>query len=177
VNFIPAHPIAGREKSGVEAAVVELFVDHKVILCPLKNSSPTALATVRNMWETTGAIVETLGVEQHDQVLAATSHLPHVLAYSLVNTLVETEYVDQIFNFAAGGFRDFSRIASSDPVMWRDICLENRDAILTALDEFESNLAGLKAMIQNKDGEGLFNEFTHAKSIRDQHVLGIAQRD
>jgi prephenate dehydrogenase len=169
-NFLPAHPIAGREKSGVEAAIADLYENHKVILCPLKNTSVNAIEAVTKMWEVTGASVETLEVEQHDQVLAATSHLPHVLAYSLVNTLAETHYVDEIFRFAAGGFRDFSRIASSDPVMWRDICLENQSAILTALSEFESNLGQLKSMIETSDSEGLLQAFQDAKATRDSHV-------
>ncbi len=170
-HFVPAHPIAGREKSGVEAAVVDLYVDHKVILCPLEQNDPVAVEKVRRMWEVAGATVETLEVEQHDKVLAATSHLPHVLAYSLVNTLAETEYVDEIFRFAAGGFRDFSRIASSDPVMWRDICLENQSAILGALGEFQANLDGLRKMIENHDSEGLFGAYEHAKTIRDADVM------
>ncbi len=169
-NFVPAHPIAGREKSGVEAAIANLYHDHKVIFCPLKNTSARAIETVTKMWQVTGATVETLDVEQHDQVLAATSHLPHVLAYSLVNTLADTDYVDEIFRFAAGGFRDFSRIASSDPIMWRDICLENRAAILGALSEFQNNLAELKTMIEKSNADGLLQAFQHAKTIRDSHV-------
>ncbi|MFK7769550.1 MAG: prephenate dehydrogenase [Mariniblastus sp.] len=169
--FVPAHPIAGREKSGVEAALVDLFVDHKVILTPLENTSEDAILRVTKMWEATGAKVKQLGVEQHDLVLAATSHLPHVLAYSLVDTLSDTDYVDEIFQFAAGGFRDFSRIASSDPVMWRDICLENRTAVLDALTAFQANLAGLRAMIEQSDKEGLLDTFAHAKQIRDANVM------
>jgi prephenate dehydrogenase len=169
--FVPAHPIAGREKSGVDAAIASLFVDHKVILTPLKQTCPAAIERVTKMWETAGAQVQSLGVEQHDLVLAATSHLPHVLAYSLVDTLSETEYVEEIFQFAAGGFRDFSRIASSDPVMWRDICLENKTAILDALQSFQDNLAGLRSTIEQSDGAALLSTFTHAKTIRDQNVL------
>ena len=169
--FVPAHPIAGREKSGVESALATLYVDHKVILTPLENTSDEAIDRIRRMWESTGAQVQTLGVKQHDLVLAATSHLPHVLAYSLVDTLSQTEYVDEIFQFAAGGFRDFSRIASSDPVMWRDICLENRDAILDALKSFQDNLDGLRRSIESGDSEKLLKAFTHAKTIRDENVL------
>ena len=169
--FVPAHPIAGREKSGVEAALADLFVDHKVILTPLENTSPAAIQRVKKMWEATGASVQALGVEQHDLVLAATSHLPHVLAYSLVDTLSETDYVEEIFQFAAGGFRDFSRIASSDPVMWRDICLENKTAILDALQSFQENLAGVRQMIEDSNGDKLLQTFAHAKTIRDQNVM------
>jgi len=169
-NFVPAHPIAGREKSGVEAAIANLYHGHKVIFCPLENTATEALDAVKKMWQIAGATVETLDVDQHDQVLAATSHLPHVLAYSLVNTLAGTDYVEEIFRFAAGGFRDFSRIASSDPVMWRDVCLENRAAILRALSEFQSNLEQLKTKIEISDADGLLQAFQHAKSIRDSHV-------
>jgi len=169
--FVPAHPIAGREKSGVQAAVADLYVDHKVILTPLENTCPNAIQCVTQMWEAAGAQVQSLGVEQHDLVLAATSHLPHVLAYSLVDTLSSTDYVDEIFQFAAGGFRDFSRIASSDPVMWRDICLENRVAILDALKSFQDNLSGLRHAIEAGDGEALLTTFEHAKAIRDANVM------
>lgn len=169
--FVPAHPIAGREKSGVGAAVADLFVDHKVILTPLENTCPRAVELVTKMWQAVGAQVKSLGVEQHDLVLAATSHLPHVLAYGLVDTLSETDYVEQIFQFAAGGFRDFSRIASSDPVMWRDICLENKTAILDALQNFQDNLAVLRNSIERSDAEALLKTFTHAKTIRDENVM------
>ena len=169
--FVPAHPIAGREKSGVEAAVVDLFVDHKVILTPVANTCQKAIERVTEMWEVAGAQVKLLGVEQHDLVLAATSHLPHVLAYSLVDTLTRTDYVDEIFQFAAGGFRDFSRIASSDPVMWRDICLENKGAVLNALDAFQANLASLRSKIEQSDAEGLLKTFAHAKTTRDANVM------
>ncbi len=169
--FVPAHPIAGREKSGVSAAIANLFVDHKVILTPLDNTCPSAIERVTRMWQTAGAQVQTLGVEQHDLVLAATSHLPHVLAYGLVDTLSETDYVEEIFQFAAGGFRDFSRIASSDPVMWRDICLENKTAILDALQNFQDNLEMLRNSIERSDGNALLKTFTHAKTIRDKNVM------
>ena len=170
-RFVPAHPIAGREKSGVEASLVDLFVAHKVILTPRKETDIAAVTTVTHMWEATGAHVKTLGIEQHDLVLAATSHLPHVLAYSLVDTIAETLYVDQIFQFAAGGFRDFSRIASSDPVMWRDICIENKDAILDVLNKFQSNLKNLESAIEQGDAGVLMETFANAKAIRDANVM------
>ena len=170
-RFVPAHPIAGREKSGVEASLEDLFVAHKVILIPVTQTESTAIDAVTRMWEATGAQVKTLGIEQHDLVLAATSHLPHVLAYSLVDTIAETDYVDQIFQFAAGGFRDFSRIASSDPVMWRDICLENKDAILDALHKFQANLKELELAIMQGDGGDLMKTFVNAKTIRDANVM------
>jgi prephenate dehydrogenase len=170
-RFVPAHPIAGREKSGVEASLADLFVAHKVILTPVKETELAAIANVTHMWEATGAHVKTLGIEQHDLVLAATSHLPHVLAYSLVDTIAETLYADQIFQFAAGGFRDFSRIASSDPVMWRDICIENKDAILDVLNKFQSNLKVLESAINRGDAEILMETFASAKAIRDANVM------
>lgn len=170
-RFVPAHPIAGREKSGVESSLEDLFAAHKVILTPVQTTDPNAIAAVAQMWEATGAQVKKLGIEQHDLVLAATSHLPHVLAYSIVDTIAETDYVEQIFQFAAGGFRDFSRIASSDPVMWRDICLENKDAILDVLQTFQANLKELELAIIKSDGDALMNTFVNAKTIRDANVM------
>ena len=170
-NFVPGHPIAGREKSGVDAAIDDLFVDHKVILTPLPQTSDEAVLRVKKMWESVGAEVRTLDVDQHDKVLAATSHLPHVVAYSLVDTISRTDCVDQIFQFAAGGFRDSSRTASSDPVMWRDICLENRSAILDSLTSFQDNLANLRALIEASDGDELLKIFSRAKKVRDENVM------
>ncbi len=169
-NFVPGHPIAGREKSGVTAAIESLYQDHKVILTPLRQTNPNAIATVRRMWESVGAHVETLKVKQHDSVLAATSHLPHVVAYAMVETLSKTTYVDEIFHYAAGGFRDLSRIASSDPTMWRDICLENKQAILEMIDAYQQNLDSIKSKIAGDDAEGLLDVFDHAKKTRDLHV-------
>ena len=170
-RFVPAHPIAGREKSGVTAAVADLYVEHKVILTPVENTSEAAIATVTAMWEAAGAKISTLGVEQHDRVLAATSHLPHVLAYALVDSVSRTDYVDEIFQFAAGGFRDFTRIASSDPTMWRDICIENRAAILENLDHFQSELAKVRDLIDQSDAQQIFDLFDRAKSVRDNAIL------
>ena len=169
-QFVPGHPIAGREKSSVEAAIADLYIDHKVILTPLENTNTDALKKVRKMWEVVGAEVETLEVGQHDAVLAATSHLPHILAFSFVNSLSESAVNDKVFNYIAGGFKDFSRIASSDPVMWRDICLENKQAVLTALNDFQQNLADLSDLIIEENGDALLEAFTHAKTVRDKHV-------
>ena len=170
-RFVPGHPIAGREKSGVSAAVDDLYVDHKVILTPLDHTSKSAVATVAAMWEAAGAQIKTLGVEQHDRVLAATSHLPHVLAYALVDSVSRTDYVDEIFQFAAGGFRDFSRIASSDPTMWRDICIENRAAILENVDRFQEELSKVRDLIDQSDADEIFKLFDHAKTVRDSAIL------
>lgn len=169
-NFVPGHPIAGREQSGVAAAIESLYCNHKVILTPLGETNPAAVERVKRMWETAGANVETLGVQQHDQVLAATSHLPHVVAYAMVDTLSKTTFVDEIFHYAAGGFRDLSRIASSDPTMWRDICLENKTAILEMVDAYQATLEEIKLKMQSGDAEGLFEVFQHAKTTRDRHV-------
>ena len=175
-NFVPGHPIAGREKSGVTAAIDSLYEDHKVILTPLGHTNPSAVERVKQMWETVGAHVETLEVQQHDQVLAATSHLPHVVAYAMVDTLSKTTFVDEIFHYAAGGFRDLSRIASSDPTMWRDICLENKTAILEMVDAYQKTLDSIKTKIETDDADGLFEIFDHAKRTRDSHVhLGDAK--
>jgi len=169
-NFVPGHPIAGREKSSVEAAIDNLYIDQKVLLTPLEETDVDAISRVQDMWEACGAIVETLNITQHDNVLAATSHLPHVLAYSFVNTLSKSEYGDDIFAFTAGGFKSFSRTASSDPVMWRDICLENRDAIVKYLDDFQKDLADLSEKIKDSDGDALMQVFTNSKETRDRNV-------
>lgn len=167
-RFVPGHPIAGREKSGVDYADAKLYTDHKVILTPIESTDPAAVSTVTGMWETCGANVQLLGVEQHDQVLAATSHLPHVLAYALVETVAKTTYIGQIFEFAAGGFRDSSRVASSDPTMWRDICDYNRDAILEMTSLYREKLESLEKLIEAGDSEGLFELFARAKETRDE---------
>lgn len=169
-NFVAGHPIAGREKSSVEAAIDDLYVDHKVVLTPTSETSPEALARVKEMWEISGATVEILDVKQHDDVLAATSHLPHILAYSLVNTLSKSQYGDDVFAFAAGGFKSFSRIASSDPIMWRDICLENKDAILSALNDYQQDLSDLAEMIETENEVEMVELFTRAKETRDKNI-------
>ena len=168
--FVPAHPIAGKEKSGVESAVVDLFVEHKVIVTPLAETNRNAEQRVTAMWQAAGAEVESMTVEKHDQVLAATSHLPHVLAYSLVDTLSHSDVSDAIFHYAAGGFRDFTRIASSDPVMWRDICLENRDAILQSIEAFQANLQVLHQQVSDADSAAIMDTFSHAKCVRDDYM-------
>ncbi|HBD13524.1 MAG TPA: prephenate dehydrogenase/arogenate dehydrogenase family protein [Porticoccaceae bacterium] len=166
-NVVPGHPIAGREKSGVAASLDNLFQGRRVILTPTETSSELATRLVTSVWEMTGAVVEIMTPEHHDQMLAATSHLPHILAYSIVNTLADKYQVDEIFRYGAGGFRDFTRIASGDPVMWRDICLANQGAILDILDAYQRNLCDIQKMIQNSDGEGLYKAFDNSKKVRD----------
>ena len=167
-NFVPGHPIAGTEKSGVEASFAELFDGRRVILTPTENSDPAAVAGVREMWQQAGAEVVETSVEHHDEVLAATSHLPHLLAFSLVDTLARLDDKQEIFEYAAGGFRDFTRIASSDPQMWHDICVHNEPALLKMLERFEADLDKLRQAIADNDSDYLLQVFTRAKAARDQ---------
>lgn len=169
-RFVPAHPIAGTEKSGVLASFAELFENRKVILTPLPETEPQACTQVATMWRHTGAEVIEMSVAHHDEVLAATSHLPHLLAYSLVDTLAQMEERTEIFRFAAGGFRDFTRIASSDPRMWHDICLANREAILKALIHFNQGLTELTQAIEQGNSQQIEKIFTQAKTARDKFV-------
>ena len=169
-NFVPGHPIAGTEQSGVAASFPELYRDRRVILTPLQQTAPDATARVRAMWEATGAVVDEMSPEHHDAVLAATSHLPHVLAYTLVESLSRLGDSDEIFKYAAGGFRDFTRIASSDPVMWRDICLANGDAIRKVIERYIDDLQQLAAAVRDHDGERLEAAFAAAKQVRDRFV-------
>lgn len=167
-NFVPGHPIAGTEKSGVEASFATLFEGRRVILTPHESTHAEAVARVRAMWEACGAEVTTMGIAHHDEVLAATSHLPHMLAYALVDTLARMEDRTEVFAYAAGGFRDFSRIASSDPTMWHDICLANREALLAMLERFGADLARLTEAVREGDSKYLKKTFTRAKTARDR---------
>ncbi|NOX44000.1 MAG: prephenate dehydrogenase/arogenate dehydrogenase family protein [Gammaproteobacteria bacterium] len=166
-NFVPAHPIAGIEKSGVEAASGDLFQQRRVIITPTENTSKIAVSVVQSMWEKTGAEVIKMDIDHHDEVLAATSHLPHLLAFSLVDTLSQLDEKSEIFKYAAGGFRDFTRIASSDPTMWHDICLANSNAILAVLETFTRDLKKLEQAIQEKDSQFILDVFVRAKKSRD----------
>ena len=167
-GFVPGHPIAGSEKSGVAAADHTLFENHKVILTPLAESSSDSVNVFTRMWESTGAEVLVMDVDKHDEVLAATSHLPHMLAFSLVDTLAQEQGNNtDIFRYAAGGFRDFTRIAGSDPTMWHDICLANKEALLSQLDRYTAGLANLRAAIECSDSETMLGTFTRAKAARE----------
>lgn len=166
-RFVPGHPIAGKETSGVEASTADLFESHRVILTPLPETSINALELVTRMWETTGAEVVHLSVDQHDEILAATSHLPHMLAYALVDCLAGMQERDEIFKFAAGGFADFTRIASSHPKMWNDICFSNRKQLLKALDLFDEYLNRIRSAIESDNSDELLKIFTRAKETRD----------
>ncbi len=166
-QFVPGHPIAGSEKSGVEAANSALFDDHRVILTPLPETGAAHLQRVRELWQGAGAVISEMPVAEHDEVLAATSHLPHMLAYTLVDTLSHMRENREIFRYAAGGFRDFTRIAASDPVMWHDIVMANSTALLSVLDNFTDHVNSLKEAINNKDSEYLLGVFTRAREARN----------
>ncbi len=168
VHFVPGHPIAGTENSGAEAAFPSLYHDKRCILTPTENTDPQALELIEQMWRTVGSNVVRMPLEKHDKILAAISHLPHMVAYSLVNAVGSYDhYEENILEYSAGGFRDFTRIASSDPTMWRDIAETNRDALLEMMEQFEKSLAELKADIAEGHGEKLFEFFLRSKQLRD----------
>lgn len=167
-NFVLGHPIAGSERSGVTAANPNLYRDHRVIVTPLPVTGGEHLSLVVAAWQAAGAEVLSMSVAEHDDVLAATSHLPHAIAYSLVDTLAHDSENENIFRYAAGGFRDFTRIASSDPRMWHDIMLANRESVLKSIDLFSDNLARLREAVESEDSEALLGVFTRAKEARDE---------
>ncbi|MEW6164968.1 MAG: prephenate dehydrogenase/arogenate dehydrogenase family protein [Pseudomonadota bacterium] len=166
-QFVPGHPIAGAEKSGVAAAKAGLYVGKRVVLTPLPENRPGDVAAVRKVWELCGAKVSQLAPEEHDRVFAAVSHLPHLLAFALVHDLAVRDNADQLFGFAASGFRDFTRIASSHPEMWRDICLANRKALLKELDAYMAELLRTRVLLASADSAGLEAMFATARSRRD----------
>lgn len=168
VHFVAGHPIAGTENSGAQAAFPELFIDRKCILTPTDNTDAKALELVKSLWEEAGSRVIMMDAAVHDRVLAAVSHLPHMIAYSLVNTVADIEDagVDAL-PYSAGGFRDFTRIASSSPEMWSDICVMNRDSIVKMIENFQRRLDNLKGLIKNGDLNGLKEAFDRAKKVRD----------
>ena len=174
--FVPGHPIAGSEKSGVAAAKPDLYIDHQVILTPLPETGGSHLERVSALWEGVGARVALMSVAEHDEVLAATSHVPHLLAYSLVDTLAAMEENQEIFRYAAGGFRDFTRIAASDPVMWHDITLANREAIIGVLDNVSEHLAALRAAMITDDSEHLLGVYTRASQARNHFQKMLEQK-
>lgn len=169
-RFVPGHPIAGNEKSGVEAGFASLYQDRRVILTPLENTDPHAIAVIDEMWKACGAIIEYLEIEHHDKVLAATSHLPHMLAFALVHYLSNRNDNEEIFRYAAGGFRDFTRIASSDPVMWRDVCISNGAAVTELIEQYQQELDRVSTAINEGNADELLRLFTRAKSKRDSLV-------
>jgi cyclohexadieny/prephenate dehydrogenase len=176
VHFIPAHPVAGTEHSGPDAGFAELFINKWTILTPPEGADPAAVARLVAFWEALGAMVEVMGAEHHDLVLAVTSHLPHLIAYTIVGTADELEDVtrSEVLKFSAGGFRDFTRIAASDPTMWRDVFLNNKDAVLEMLGAFQEDLSKLTRAIRRGDGEALFDHFTRTRAIR-RGIVSIGQ--
>lgn len=176
VAFVPAHPVAGTEHSGPDAGFAELFVNRWAILTPPEGTDEAATARVKAFWEAIGANVEVMTPEHHDLVLAITSHVPHLIAYNIVGTAADMEQVteSEIIKFSAGGFRDFTRIAASDPTMWRDVFLTNKDAVLEMLGRFNEDLAALQRAIRWGDGEALFNLFTRTRAIR-RSIIDMGQ--
>ena len=168
-RFVPAHPIAGTEHSGVDASVERLFERRRVIVTPIAETDGGALRRVSEMWRMVGSDVIEMDVAHHDEVLADTSHLPHMLAYTLMDVLGRRKDRAEIFKYSAGGLRDFTRVASSDPQMWHDICLANREAMVAAIERFRAELDQLTDAIRGGDGELVRSIFARAKSIRDRY--------
>ena len=166
--FVPAHPIAGKEKSGFESSDAELFLNKKVIITPLEINTDKTINSLKKLWEDVGADVDFMSAKSHDELLGMTSHLPHMLAFSLVNYLITQNPSASIY--AAGGFKDFSRIASGDAVMWRDICLNNRDQIIAHIKSYQETLSALVDAIDNQDKDKLESFFRDAKTTRDSWV-------
>ncbi|MDR5804304.1 prephenate dehydrogenase/arogenate dehydrogenase family protein [Caballeronia sp. LZ001] len=167
-QFVPGHPIAGRESSGVDAALPDLYVDRNVVLCPLAENAPADVDRIAAMWRATGAAVHRMSETQHDRVFASVSHLPHVLSFALVEQILEAPDAELKFSFAAGGFRDFTRIAASSPEMWRDICVANRAALLAELDDYAAVLARFRAAIDASDGAALEAAFARSRVARKE---------
>jgi cyclohexadieny/prephenate dehydrogenase len=176
VHFVPAHPVAGTENSGPDAGFAELFVGRWCILTPPDDADPAAVEKLAAFWRALGAHVETMPAAHHDLVLAITSHLPHLIAYTIVGTADELAEVtrSEVLKFSAGGFRDFTRIAASDPTMWRDVFLANKDAVLEMLGTFSEDLSQLTRAIRRGDGNALFDHFTRTRAIR-RGIVEIGQ--
>lgn len=171
-QFVPAHPIAGAEKSGAEAAKADLFRDRRVILTPLAENAPADVARVEAAWQACGARVFRMDPETHDEVLAAVSHLPHLLAYALVKEFADRGNAAQLFSNSAGGLRDFTRLASSHPEMWRDICVANRDKLAAELGAFENRLRAIRPLLEAGDGAALEKLFADARGVREKWLQG-----
>ena len=171
-NGVPGHPIAGRETSGPHAASAKLFVGAKCALTPSRSTDPAAVTRVRALWNGMGSEVIEMSPERHDEIFAAVSHLPHIVAYALMGALFDLEGGEDLREFAAGGLRDFSRVAMSHPVMWRDICLANREPILKMIERFQVALGDLAAKISAEDGEGLYQRFARARACREEFGSG-----
>jgi cyclohexadieny/prephenate dehydrogenase len=168
VHFIPGHPLAGTEKSGPDSGFAELFENRWCIFTPVEGTDPDALERLSEFWRRCGSNIDVMDAGHHDMVLAIVSHLPHIIAYNIVGTADDLQNVSktEVIKYAASGFRDFTRLAASDPTMWRDVCLHNRDAILEMLSRFSEDLASLQRAIRWGDGDKLFDLFTHTRSVR-----------
>jgi len=168
VHFIPGHPLAGTEKSGPDAGFAELFQNRWCIFTPLPGTDPAALEKLSEFWRRCGANIDTMDPAHHDKTLAIVSHLPHIIAYNIVGTADDLQTVtkSEVIKYSASGFRDFTRLAASDPTMWRDVCLHNKDAILEMLARFSEDLASLQRAIRWGDGEKLFDLFTRTRAVR-----------
>ncbi|MFA5826155.1 MAG: prephenate dehydrogenase/arogenate dehydrogenase family protein, partial [Gallionellaceae bacterium] len=169
-QFVPAHPIAGAEQSGPAAAVESLYQGKRVVLTPLPENSAESVARVRQAWEACGAVVSELTPQQHDEVFAAVSHLPHLLSFALVHDLAQRDNRDQLLSFAASGFRDFTRIAASSPEMWRDICMANRDALMRELKQYVDELEVLHKALGSNDAAKLEEMFSLAREVRSAWI-------
>lgn len=169
-NFVPAHPIAGAERSGVDASTAVLFKNRRLILTPLESTDKTTVEKLTAFWQKIGSSVSVMSVEHHDTVLAATSHLPHILAFALVGLLGRKDEQREIFKYAAGGFKDFSRIASSDPTMWQDICLANKTEIIPLIQQFQTELSQIEQILQQDQAQQLFDTFTYARNARQRFL-------
>ena len=172
-QFVPGHPIAGREQNGPEAALADLYAGKKVVLTALPENAPATVERVANAWQQCGAVVHQLSAEEHDAVFAAVSHLPHLLAYALVNDIASKPHAARLFQYAASGFRDFTRIAGSSPEMWRDISLANKTALLAELDSYSAQLAQLRALLINEDGPAIEAVFGRAQKARLDWIAAI----
>ena len=172
-QFVPGHPIAGREQNGPEAALADLYRGKKVVLTALPENSSDSIALVAGAWQHCGALIHYLSPEEHDAVFAAVSHLPHLLAYALVGDIASRDNADRLFQYAASGFRDFTRIAGSSPEMWRDISLANRQALLAELDAYTEQLSSLRAMLLSADGAALEHVYARAQSARQSWIAAI----
>ena len=175
-HFVPGHPIAGTEKNGVTAASAQLYEGCNAVLTPMAETEEAAIETVRTLWQTCGARVSTMPAEAHDRIFAAVSHLPHLLAFAMIDGISWRTNAEQLFGFAASGFRDFSRIAGSSPEMWRDICLANRDALLIELDAYLAQLSRLRQMVAAGDGTALEMLFKNASEARNTWVRNFEKQ-
>jgi prephenate dehydrogenase len=172
-QFVPGHPIAGREQNGPEAAIVDLYVGKKTVLAPLPENTPQSIELVAAAWQRCGAIIHRLTPEEHDKVFASVSHLPHLLAYALVDDIARKPHAALLFQYAASGFRDFTRIAGSSPEMWRDITLANQTALLNELDGYMEQLAAMRALLAEQNGSGIEAVYANAQRARLNWIRAI----